>query len=356
MQNSKHIEVAILLATKNRFDYLVRQLRYYAKIKSPHPIYVGDSSDADQSKKITQEIEKLKSSLKIHYNRVPEKNYCETTIMLLSQTKEKYICMIGDDDYQIPASLTICANFLEHNPDYASAHGHSVAIRIKDNGVYGKITKIKDYPQPFYDSDSAKERAIAFFNKYYVSHFSVVRADVMKKSWMKWHETPMRGFSDEVLDCSLIVIMGKSKLLDCLGFIRQIHDQHYEQPSYFDWITNQAWNNSYQNFERILSEEISTRDKIEITQARAAIRSGFWNFLQQQLAREYNEYFPSHTMKRKKLKTKIIEMFPMLNPIYKKIKPLISKKRYLHAEVLNPKSPYYSNFQQIVDSCSEKKL
>ena len=37
--------VAILIPTKNRSEFLIRQLKYYASVDSVHPIYIGDSSD-----------------------------------------------------------------------------------------------------------------------------------------------------------------------------------------------------------------------------------------------------------------------------------------------------------------------
>ena len=37
-------KVAILLPTKNRIDYLIRTIKYYVSINSPHPIFIGDAS------------------------------------------------------------------------------------------------------------------------------------------------------------------------------------------------------------------------------------------------------------------------------------------------------------------------
>ena len=45
-------KVAILIPTKNRSDFLIRQLKYYASVDSVHPIYIGDSSDENDKEKI----------------------------------------------------------------------------------------------------------------------------------------------------------------------------------------------------------------------------------------------------------------------------------------------------------------
>ena len=40
-------KVAILIPTMNRSDFLIRQLNYYANVKSQHPIYIGDASNIE---------------------------------------------------------------------------------------------------------------------------------------------------------------------------------------------------------------------------------------------------------------------------------------------------------------------
>ena len=40
--------VGIILLTKNRADFVIRQLEFYKLSKSNHPVYIGDSSDFKQ--------------------------------------------------------------------------------------------------------------------------------------------------------------------------------------------------------------------------------------------------------------------------------------------------------------------
>lgn len=345
-KNNAH-NIAIIIPTKNRGEYMYRQLKYYAGVGSKHPVYIGDSSTGENIQTIQNAVDMWKKKIPIRYIHNPELNNLQATLHLLTLIQEKYACIIGDDDLQIPRSLTLCAEFLENNPDFASAHGHAVAVRVLGNGVYGKIIKIKNYPQQECTQPSALERILDYFTKYYVTHFSVIRTEILKKAFSLCSHVADRSFNEEILDCSLEIAIGKSKLLDCLSFVRQIHDHHYEVPSYFDWITTDMWANSYKNFENILSQEIARQDGIPLEKAQKAVKQSFWFFLQKHLTREYYQYYPENVVGKTSIKQYISQKFPLLKSLYKKIRPLISKKKWLHAEVDNPSSPYYKDFQEI---------
>ena len=57
--------LGIIVPTMNRPDFVIRQLNYYASLNSPHAIYYADSSNLENSKKITDEIAKLNDKLHI---------------------------------------------------------------------------------------------------------------------------------------------------------------------------------------------------------------------------------------------------------------------------------------------------
>ena len=46
-----NLKVAILIPTMNRADFVIRQLQYYASVNCPHTIYIGDSSNQENSEK-----------------------------------------------------------------------------------------------------------------------------------------------------------------------------------------------------------------------------------------------------------------------------------------------------------------
>ena len=44
-------KVAILIPTKNRIDFVIRMIKYYVSINSPHPIFIADAS-SDSSEEL----------------------------------------------------------------------------------------------------------------------------------------------------------------------------------------------------------------------------------------------------------------------------------------------------------------
>lgn len=73
----------------NRVDFVIRQLRYYASVRCPHIIYIGDSSPKEDSEKINSEIEKLGNKIKVKYYHLPGHNSWQAHNYLVSRMEEK---------------------------------------------------------------------------------------------------------------------------------------------------------------------------------------------------------------------------------------------------------------------------
>lgn len=354
---NKNRHTGIFIPTINRSDFVIRQLKYYAAIKCPHTIYIGDSSNQEHLNKVREAIRILDNLIKVVYKHIPSLNNKEAIQYLLSIIEEPYACFSGDDDYQIPDSLTKCAEFLENNPDYATASGYAVSFRLKNNSVHGELDRLANYPRPYIKFDSACERIAAYFEKYYVPLFSVNRTRQMLKNWEKVNDIRDASFGPEIVPSALSIIAGKSATLDCLGFVRQIHDRQYALPNTFDWITSPEWQPSYVLFEKIISENLAIKDNISIEDAIKVTRQSFWSYLQKYLAKEYNELY-SPKKKRgfyeniKNLsRANIVAMLPSLKYMYRiQIKPRMTGKKELNFEVLQPKSKYYNDFKPVMDS------
>jgi glycosyltransferase domain-containing protein len=347
--------VGIFIPTMNRADFMIRQLEYYAYVGCPHPIYIGDSSKTDEKNKLTDAMNKFDNKLKIRLEDHTGLNVVQSTLQLLDLIDEKYTCFIGDDDLQIPSSLTKCATFLENNPDFSSVSGHAVAIRTKNNNAHGKIVRISDYPSGEILKEKPSERIIEHLKNYYVIMTYVSRTKQIRKSWQN-----MKGITDKALAAEMVptlstMISGKSKKLDLLCFIRQIHDNHYTLPDILDWITGENWRNSFLKSLDKLSNELLARENISKEHSYAILKEGFWVYMQRELTRTYYESFPHRikkvrSKKRDFLMTGSLEVSPFLKYIYRRwIKSLKTGKRYLHYEVTQPYSSYYKDFKAIKD-------
>ena len=94
-------KVSILIITKNRPNFLLRQLNYYLSVNNQHPIYIGDSSDKKFTTKYYIEYKKLKKNLIIKYFYLPELNDRMAMSYILERSTENYCAYSGDDDFQV---------------------------------------------------------------------------------------------------------------------------------------------------------------------------------------------------------------------------------------------------------------
>ena len=350
-------KVAILISTRDRPDFMNRQLSYYAKLGSPHPIYIADSSNKENTVHLKNAIDKFKNKLSIKYAWYPPGP--DNHRSLLEQVEEKYACVISDDDYQIPPSLTKCAQFLENSPDYAAAGGYSVSFRLKKSGPYGELARLADYPRHSIESDTARQRFLDFMKVIYSISFFVNRVDNMKKAWD--NNLYMAQSMNELISWNNLIIPGKSKLLDCLSLVRQIHDQQYSITNSFTWITSKNFADDYDIFKKIIATAISEKDNIGIESAEEAVKEAFWQYILNVLSYDYKFYLaPKHpaTKKLKKdIRIKIGQSFPLLKKVYRNyLRPFLSKNLQLHHEVLQSGSKFYQDFKPILDSFTGKDL
>jgi len=355
------LKIGIIIPTMNRSEFVIRQLSYYSSVNCPHTIYIGDSSDLEHTNKIKTLIDSL-SDIKVVYKYIPSLNDREANKYLLSIVEEPYVCFIGDDDYQIPDSLTKCAEFLENNPDYATASGYAVSFRLKEHGAYGELKRLADYPRHHLDFDAADERILGFFKQYCVTLFSVNRTPQMLKNFEKADIVKDKSFGSELIPCTLSIIAGKSATLDCLSLVRQIHDSHYFLPDMFDWITGPEWKESYEIFKEEVSKNITIKDQIPIESADKITKQAFWSYLQKYLSKEYYQHYSDqkNDISSKKFlistRHKITKALPSLKYIYRThIKPKFTGKKELNFEVLQPGSKYYKDFKPVMDSFTDTK-
>lgn len=356
-------KVGIVIPTLDRLEFMIRQLKYYADLNSPHPVYIGDASDDENSKKLQSAIEKIGNQLTVFYYRYPKSEYSlsDSVVNLYNKVGEKYCVQIGDDDYQIPGSLSKCAEFLENNPDYSSASGHAVSFRLKNNGVYGDLERLADYPRRQIEAPTAAKRLIDFMSRYYVPLFSVHRTEQTRKCWLQSKMLENLSFSTEILSSAMLLVLGKSKMIDCLSFIRQIHGRNLALPDTFDWIMRNDWRPSFEVFIKILTEEVAATDNIGANEACQVVKEASWKYLARRLSRECaDKYGESNAVRTtqnritpylKITKFKVGQKLPWLKTLYRqRIRPLTKASLQLHDEVLRKGSKYHDDFKPVMDS------
>ena len=287
-------KVAILIPTINRSDYLIRQLRYYASVGSPHPIYIGDASNNENRYRTEQVIEQLQNQITIHYHHWPEYNDRQAIAGLGKVAQESYCAFTGDDDFLVPDSLTKCAEFLNDNKEYRTAQGKGIVFEIKNGNIYGELNGVGPYgKRKNADEETGRERLLSFSKDYWVPQFSVHRTDEYCADSMYYKEIPDRGFG-EIIHSFTFICKGKSKFIDCLYLIRDGHPNRGESKlsvssnDHFDWIIGPEWNSSYKIFFKALTEALIDVDNIKKDEASIIVKQSFWIFLAKLLITRYN--------------------------------------------------------------------
>lgn len=336
---------------------MIRQFGYYAKLESSHPLYIADSSNDENSLTLKRAIREFENRLTINYTWYspgPDNHG-----NLLEQVKEKYACVISDDDYQIPSSLTKCAQFLESNPDYGAAGGYAVSFRLDKSGPYGNLKRLADYPRYSIESTTAKERLIDFMKVVYSITFFVNRVENMKKAWES--RLFMAHTLNELISWNQLIVAGKAKLIDCLGLVRQIHDKQYPMPTSFDWMISKGFVEDYNSYKNNISAAIAEKDNINVNEAGDAAKEAFWDYMQRTLAYDYKYYiaqqYPPQNKYTKNFRTEIGKSLPFLKRFYRAyVRPFLKKGEQIHYEVTNPHSLYYNDFKPVLDSFTGKDI
>ncbi len=353
IMNTMSDKAGIVIPTKNRSDFVIRQLDYYASVGCPHTVYIGDSSEGEHKTKVENALPKY-TNLNVVYAHIPKLNNREAIQHLVFMVKEPFVCFIGDDDFQVPRSITKCIEFLKAHPDYATAGGYSVSVRLLGNGAYGTLQRIANYPRPAFEQATARERIVRYFENYYVPIFSVNRTEQMKKNWDIVHTISDTGFSGEILPSALSIVAGKSKTIDCLGFVRQIHDSHFYMPNTFDWITHDHWLPSYRQFLDRMATAVAETDDISHEAAQKYIRQALWLCIDKWLTHEYPQYFPEHKRQHpivayaRLMRARLVPHIPFLKKAYRAWLQRRTGVKDIHFDVTQKSSKYYEDFQSVL--------
>jgi len=275
----KHTDkVAIIIPTMNRTDFILRTVRYYASINSMHPIYIGDASEYSSEKEI---LEAANNKVEVHYYHWKGLGVRKTLGGLGKEAMKlcMYASFHGDDDYFIPDSLSKCADFLEDNDSYATAQGMAVSFSLDRTGPYGNIKSFGVYwKSKEILGETAKDRLIEITDDYWVPIFSVHRTSEFADDMLNGVNTVSDRNFGEYLNSLSIAIRGKSKFINCLYLVRNVHDR-VEHPSHYRWVSSGVWFSSLTAFMNELTKILSEKDSITKEDARTFIDKTIENLL-----------------------------------------------------------------------------
>ena len=336
--------ITLLVPTMNRSGFLIRLLRYYEEIGFKGCICIGDSSSPEHVERAKRVIETLRSKLNIVYQEYP--GICDSACLkrLLDLVSTPYAVFVGDDDFLVPNALYQCVKFLGDHPDYASVHGMGITITPDSRGLYGRIVQCGNYRQPVIEADSASQRLGDHLSNYSVALFSVHRIESWRAMYRNIHFLRANHFGSELISCCKSVILGKSKELDCLYLVRQMHAQRFLPPDTYDWITSPEWYSSYLVFRDSLAEALTLQDNISIEKAQKVVEKAFRPYLSKCVSQK-----SSFWGDLRNYCLPVAGIIPGSRRIWQLLRSLRSKQHFKLSlrELLKSSSPYHADFMPV---------
>ena len=171
----------------------------------------------------------------------------------LKYIKEKYICIIGDDDFVFKDSVIESINFLKKNKNFCCAQGLHHRFEVKGKRIKLYPRHIKGMMKLPKDSSSSTGRIFQSFTYKFVDKFyAVIRNkdlyDIAKTS------IPIENYSRITLEFYWIIccsLLGKSKILDILHCYRREHKKNdtkiNKEKSFIDCLSEPKFREIFYN-------------------------------------------------------------------------------------------------------------
>jgi glycosyltransferase domain-containing protein len=348
MPQQKSPATGILIPTKNRPDFLIRQLTYYADVNCRCTIYIGDSSDSDCFEQNKAAVRQLEPKLNIVHLSLPELWVTEAWHELLKHVTEPYAAYCGDDDFLVPATLEKCGRFLDENPDYSIAHGTAFLIATENGSAFGKINTGR-YNQFGVEDTSACQRLRSYLRNYFPVTFSLQRTQEFRRDIEESLAMADKGFKGQLaLEC-LRIIRGKAKQLDDLYLVRHGHSTNLQLPDPYDWITGLDWTSSYQTFFGLLVNELALQDHLTVSQAQAIVKETFWLYLNRVMGKHWAKRYGCGNSGVRARTRKNLGRIAMLKRTWQAVRSILpgkTNKTNLLA-LRRSSSPYHADFMPI---------
>lgn len=272
-------DVAIIIPTLNRFEFLKRQLDYYSRFKKKIIIYIADSSKGNCLEKTQAYLDILRDSSRLHIKHIllPNDNGPVALKKAAEEVKEKYCIFSGDDDFQNVSFFNRGVQVLESDQKVTTVHGKGKIISLKNKIIFDEIISKRRYKQREISNSTASARIENLMSEYFVTHFSLHRTTDFVRSNEKIEVLKDIAFT-ELLTSSLDIVHGKSIMLNEVQFVRQAHENRNFLPKFFKWVNSPVFHESYEIYLEVLSRHLSSVDRIGVNEARHTIENSFQKY------------------------------------------------------------------------------
>jgi glycosyltransferase domain-containing protein len=356
--------ISIYFPTYNRSSFVKRALDYYEMENFTGEILIGDSSDEEESQIIRAHILD-KKSITIRYYRYPPPPFPVITVVddLITKVTTPYCMGSGDDDFNVPAGIAKCIEFLENNQDYAAAHGLRLNFSINRNGPYGQVQDVSLRREHELLSEDPLSRLWRYSSNPHAPGYFVVRTELLRRMFPPLDFVPPWGFfMEEFFPGCMVAITGKVKQVDSVYVYMQ---QHHEK--------NLQWDNNRNMYKTILSPGflptisyirstlsplLSAQSGMSQEESTNVIDSVIWRVTKDMLAGDYPAYaYPvaENSDDRNDNRRGFMELVIAILNRYARYTARKRAERemgpYTLRNIQSGSSPYFSSFNAIQKAC-----
>lgn len=353
------MKVAIITPTMNRPDFILRQFQFCKFMKSPHPIYIADSSNPENAEKIKKNIEKFKD-LNITYQWYPPGK--DPLYSLLGLVKEKYCILINDDDLALPDALSESADFLEDHPDYGTCAGKQVNYYFRNEDStkpYGIIShQTRPLGVSLEDGNMLKRVKDLWFNWIEDNFliFAVRKTETERELRNIIKHLSIIEDMNEFLIFSFLAISGKHKVLDMLMYFMYRGPMSQPIHNLEDFILSPNIVEKWRICEKEFAKSMQRRGLTE-KESVMAVRGMFMIFFMSQMGIEEGSW-ESIGQDKSVLATQVPSRLKRLRQFASRL-PLLKKVYYRFSSPRNdvslPESKYFDDFRLVKDFLEKKK-
>ena len=276
------MNISIMIPTKNRPNFILRQLKYYSLSNFQGVILIGDSSDSKFFEENESNIIDFGKELTIRHFHKPELTADKTLSFLSREVQTDYSVNVSDDDIILVESILEGINFLDSHMEYSAVHGKAFLISMENakSEPFGKLASFLRYPVASISEDSALGRIKEFFANVLNVNMAIVRSKINMDAFSEieklsnYYSTYIFG---ELVHGSIVCSRGKIGQIDNCYLIRQSHeDQYYSSLNMGEWFSRDDWCNQYNILKLAINREILAYDDIEDINNKTSLILSSW--------------------------------------------------------------------------------
>ena len=276
------MNISIMIPTKNRPNFILRQLRYYSQSSYKGIILIGDSSDSNFFDENKNNISKYGKGLTIRHFHKPELTADKMSAFLSREVKTDYSVYVADDDIILAESILAGVNFLDSHMEHSAVHGKAFLMSLENAQCepFGKLVSFSRYPVSSISEDSALGRIKEFFANVLNVNMAIVRSKINMDAFNEveklsnYYSTYIFG---ELVHGAIVCSRGKIGQIDNCSLIRQSHeDQYYSSINMGEWFSRDDWCDQYNILKLAINREILAYDDIEDINNKTSLILSSW--------------------------------------------------------------------------------